>query len=114
AAFLVYQRINDLPSAAGRGAWFGVGLLLVALAGYFLGELSAIYTVIQYSFLLALLALVLSLLGWGGARVLWVALVYLIFMIPLPNFIYNNLSSELQLWSSEIGVAVIRWFGISV
>lgn len=114
AAFLVYQRINELPAAVERGAWFGVGALLVGLAGYFLGELSAIYTIIQYAFLLSLFALVLSFLGWGGARVLWVALVYLIFMIPLPNFIYNNLSSELQLWSSEIGVAVIRWFGISV
>lgn len=114
AAFLVYQRLNELPGAVQRGAWFGVGALVTGLAGYFLGELSAIYTVIQYAFLLSLLGVVLSCWGWGGIRVTWVAFVYLIFMIPLPNFIYNNLSSELQLWSSEIGVAVIRLFGISV
>src|SRR5690625_292747 len=59
AAFLVYQRINELPAAVERGAWFGVGALLVGLAGYFLGELSAIYTIIQYAFLLSLFALVL-------------------------------------------------------
>ena len=34
--------------------------------------------------------------------------------MPLPNFIFNNLSSDLQLISSQIGVAVIRAFGISV
>jgi exosortase D (VPLPA-CTERM-specific) len=35
-------------------------------------------------------------------------------MVPLPPFIYNTLSTKLQLISSEIGVAVIRLFGISV
>ena len=42
------------------------------------------------------------------------ALAYLIFMVPLPNFLYFNLSQSLQLLSSEIGVWVIRLFGISV
>ncbi|MFW2405831.1 MAG: VPLPA-CTERM-specific exosortase XrtD, partial [Gammaproteobacteria bacterium] len=53
-------------------------------------------------------------LGWRGFAVVWVPLVYLFFMIPLPAFIYQGLSSELQLISSELGVAVIRFFGISV
>ena len=35
-------------------------------------------------------------------------------MIPLPSFLYFNLSQELQLISSMIGVAVIRLFDISV
>ena len=35
-------------------------------------------------------------------------------MIPLPGFFLNNLSSQLQLLSSTIGVEVIRLFGISV
>jgi exosortase D (VPLPA-CTERM-specific) len=35
-------------------------------------------------------------------------------MVPLPPFIYNNLSGKLQLISSLLGVEVIRWFGISV
>jgi len=35
-------------------------------------------------------------------------------MIPLPNFIYFNLSQKLQLLSSELGVWLIRLCGISV
>ena len=38
----------------------------------------------------------------------------LFFTIPLPKFLYNNLSSQLQLISSEIGVWFIRLFDISV
>lgn len=114
SAFLIYQRFNDFPRAAQAGSWWGPLLLLVALALFVLGEMSAIYTVIQYGFLVALFALVLATFGAGGFRILSVALVYLIFMIPLPNFLYFNLSSQLQLISSQIGVAIIRLFNISV
>ncbi len=112
--FLIYQRLNTLPPLVVRGSWWSVPLLIAALAAFVLGELSAIYTVIQYGFLAGLFALVLATFGTAGFRHLGVALIYLMFMIPLPNFIYFNLSSQLQLISSEVGVAIIRLFDISV
>ncbi len=114
AAFLLWQHINQLPAALERGSWWGLMLLIGGLAGFVVGELSAIYTVIQYAFLLSIAGIVLAFFGTRGTRLVWPALVYLIFMIPLPNFLYFNLSSQLQLLSSLIGVAVIRLFGISV
>ncbi len=114
ALFLLWQRLNELPTATQRGSWWGTAALLAGLAAFLLGELSAIYTVIQYGFLLSLFGITLAFFGRSTMRVLWVVLVYLIFMIPLPNFLYFNLSSQMQLISSEIGVAVIRLFGISV
>ena len=47
-------------------------------------------------------------------RLIWVPLLLLVFMIPLPQFIYQGLSAELQLISSELGVAFIRLAAISV
>jgi len=114
SAFLVYQRLNQLPAAAQQGSWWGPVILLAALATFVLGEMSAIYTLIQYGFLLALYGLLLSTFGVHGTHLVGIALIYLIFMIPLPNFLYFNLSSQLQLISSQIGVAVIRLFDISV
>lgn len=114
ALFLLWQKVNDLPAATQRGSWWGLAMLVVGVAAYLLGELSSIYTLIQYGFLLSLSGVTLALFGGSGMRLLWVAFVYLIFMIPLPNFLYFNLSSQLQLISSEIGVAVIRLFNISV
>jgi len=35
-------------------------------------------------------------------------------MIPLPDFLYNNLSADLQMLSSQFGVAVLRLAGVSV
>jgi exosortase D (VPLPA-CTERM-specific) len=114
SAFLIYQRLNQLPAVSKRGSWWGPPVMLAALAAFVLGEMSAIYTIIQYGFLIALFALILSTFGTAAFRHIWIPLLYLVFMIPLPNFIYFNLSSQLQLVSSQIGVAFIRLFDIAV
>lgn len=114
ALFLLWQKLGDLPARTERGSWWGFVLLAGGLFAFLLGELSAIYTIIQYGFLLSLFGIVLAFFGVSAMRSVWVVFAYLIFMIPLPNFLYFNLSSQLQLISSEIGVAVIRLFGISV
>lgn len=114
ALFLLWQRLGELPGRTERGSWWGAAMLAAGLFAYLVGELSAIYTIIQYGFLLSLCGLTLAFFGTRSMNSLWVVFVYLIFMIPLPSFLYFNLSSQLQLLSSEIGVAVIRLFGISV
>ena len=114
AAFLVWQRHEALRALPFTGSWAGVALVAVALAIGVLGELSALYTMIQYAFLLALAGAVLSLTGWRAFRVIAVALLTLLLMVPLPSFIYFPLSQQLQLLSSELGVWFIRLAGISV
>jgi len=114
AAYLFLLRADDFGKAPVAASWLGPVVVLLSLFVYVLGELSAVYVIMQYGFLLALWGLVITATGLTGLRVLWVPLVYLIFMVPLPNFLYNNLSSELQLISSEIGVFLVRTAGITV
>ncbi len=92
------------------------GLIVVAtgLLLLILGELSTVYTIIQYGFLVTLIGLVIYGVGWRAAGALWIPLAYLFFMIPLPDFVYAKLSNELQLLSSQFGVAFLRLVGISV
>lgn len=114
ALFLLWQRLNLLPKTTDRGSWLGFALVAIGLFTFLLGELSALYTLIQYGFLLSFTGIALAFFGASSMSLVWAAFAYLIFMIPLPNFLYFNLSSQLQLISSVIGVAVIRLFGISV
>lgn len=114
AAFLFYQKLPILLGLDWRKSWLGPVLMVGALLGWFLGEMSSLFIIVHYSFLFSLVALALSMLGWSGFRVTWAAFAYLIFMIPLPTFLYNGLSQKLQLISTEIGVEVIRLFDISV
>ncbi len=114
AFYLLWLRADQLEEMNLSGSWAAVFFVVAALGTFVLGELSSIYQIIQYGFLVALFGIILAAVGWAGFRVVWVPFVYLLFMVPLPNFVYQGLSSELQLVSSQIGVAVIRLFGISV
>ncbi|MDH3976890.1 MAG: VPLPA-CTERM-specific exosortase XrtD [Gammaproteobacteria bacterium] len=114
AAYLLWLRAEKFNQMQFSASWTGALVVLMSLGAFVLGELSSIFQIIEYGFLLAIFGLILSSIGWSGFRLVWVPFVYLIFMVPLPNFVYQGLSAELQLISSEIGVAVIRLFGISV
>ena len=113
-AFLIWQKKDQLEKIEFKKSWLGLVLVVLGLFLFYAGELSAIYTVIQYAFLITLFGVVLTLVGMKAFKVMLVPMIILVFMIPLPNFLFNNLSSQLQLISSEIGVAVIRLFDISV
>jgi len=112
--FLIWQRKDQLaevefnPSVA--------GLFLIVLGGllFFLGAAATTHTLSQYGLVVTILGVALTLLGWKAFKIVMVPLAVLFFMVPLPPFIYNTLSTKLQLISSELGVAVIRLFGISV
>ncbi len=114
SVYFIWQKKNELSEIEFKGSWIGVGLFCLGLLGFLVGELSTLFTVIQYSFLVALAGLLLAIIGWPAFRVIWIPLCILFFMVPLPAFLYNNLSSFLQLISSKLGVEVIRLFGISV
>ncbi|MCW9014361.1 MAG: VPLPA-CTERM-specific exosortase XrtD [Gammaproteobacteria bacterium] len=113
-AFLIWQKKNQLESTEFHGSWIGVLVVALGVFLFYAGELSSIYTIIQYAFLVALFGVILSMMGYKAFKIIFVPLVILLFMIPLPNFLFYNLSSQLQLISSQIGVAVIRLFDISV
>ncbi len=114
ALFLFWQKFPLLENTQKTGYWLAVPLTLVALVGWSLGELSSLYIIVHYSLLLALLALAVATISWRGLLKTWAAFAYLVFMIPFPQFIYQALSAQLQLISSEIGVWLVRLFGISV
>ncbi|MBZ0073214.1 MAG: VPLPA-CTERM-specific exosortase XrtD [Gammaproteobacteria bacterium] len=112
--FLIWQRKDKLERLPFTGSWPGVALLAAGVLITFVGQLSTLHSITQYGFVITIIGAVYALLGWAAFRVILVPLLLLFLMVPLPNFIFNNLSSQLQLISSEIGVAVIRLFGISV
>lgn len=114
AIFFAWQRLSRFRQRWSADTRLGVAMMALGVFMYVAGELGSLYTVIQYGFLVALGGLLLSLVGLRAFAVLLPAYALLFFMIPLPNFLYNQLSEQLQLISSVIGVEVIRLFGIPV
>ena len=114
AAFLIWQQKDRLERVPFSGSWWGVWLIALGGALLVLGQLGTVYVIVQYAYVLTLCGLVLSFVGRQAFRLIAVPLLILLFMIPLPQFVLANLSTKLQLLSSQIGVFIIRLFDISV
>jgi exosortase D (VPLPA-CTERM-specific) len=112
--FLAWQKRYELAVIDMRGSWLGGAVLVGGLVLYVMGDLATLFVIEHYAFVVALIGLVWAVVGDRAMRLLALPLAFLFLMVPLPSFLYNNLSQQLQLISSELGVAVIRWFGISV
>jgi exosortase D (VPLPA-CTERM-specific) len=114
ALFLVWQQKDRLELASFAGSWVGVALVGFGGVLLVLGQLGTVYTLVEYAYLLTMYGLVLALLGYRAVRLIAAPLLILFLMIPLPTFIFANLSAKLQLLSSMMGVWFMRLFGISV
>lgn len=108
AYFIWLRRYEFRPVTRFEAALPGLIIMLAALFLGFLGNVSTIKTIEQYAFILALAGLFATAYGWHGLRIAAVPFLFLLFMVPFPSFILNNLSSKLQLLSSWIGVEFIR------
>ena len=113
-AFIVWQKKNELARIDFVGAWSGLFLVCMGAALNLLGRFATVFALQQYAFVVAIVGVAVCLGGWRVVRRLTVPFLLLLFMVPLPNFFLNGMSSQLRLWSSELGVAFLRVFGTSV
>ena len=112
-AFLLWQRKDLIERESFSASWIGVLLVIAGSAIVIAGNISATHVISWYGFLIALVGTTYAYMG-SATRIAIVPILFLFFMIPLPGIFLSRLSSELQLISSQIGVEVIRQFGISV
>jgi len=112
--YFIWQRVTKLQQVEYK--FNGVGGLLLAFGCFLilLGVLSATHSITQYGYIVSIISTTLLFMGWQAFKVILGPMLLLFLIVPLPTFIFSNLSSDLQLISSQIGVWVIRFFGISV
>lgn len=111
--YLIWSNRERLQAIPWQGSWWGAGLVLVGLGLYFIGELGTLYVVLHLSLWLVLVGLVLAACGWRVLKALAFPLGLLLVVIPLPNFLYQGLSGQLQLLSSHLGVWLLEVFGVT-
>jgi exosortase D (VPLPA-CTERM-specific) len=92
----------------------GIALIVFALVFGIFGNMVRIPDLVTYAFILWVGGVVLTGFGWARGRTHWAPVLHLIFMLPLPQFVYWKLTIFLQLVSSELGVWFIALAGIPV
>ncbi|NGZ96493.1 MAG: VPLPA-CTERM-specific exosortase XrtD [Nitrospira sp. WS110] len=112
SGYLVWQSRHRLSQIAKEKSWWGIPIITVGLILYVVGELSTLFVLLHVSLWVVFVGLSITLLGLRGAQAIAFPLGYLLTAIPLPTFFYANLSSQLQLWSSSLGVGCLQLVGV--
>jgi exosortase len=80
---------------------FGLLVMLGAIGLLLVGSLGAELFTSRFSLLVLLVGIILFLAGWKFLRAVSFPLGFLIFMIPLPQIVYNQITFPLQLLASR-------------
>jgi len=111
--YILWEKKNIIFSSISKPLWSGVWLIALASIVFLIGEISALYLLTQYAFVLVLIGLSLVTIG-KGTRYTIAPILLLLFAIPLPYVIEVLLTAKLQLISSALGVSFIRFCQIPV
>src|SRR6266545_2494468 len=110
---LVWLKRERIQLLQPRGSWWGVPIVLLAVGLYGLGEFGTLYVLLHLSCWLMLVGLCFAAFGKDLLKELAFPLLYLLTMIPLPQFLFQELSGTLQLFSSALGVGCLQVVGIT-
>jgi exosortase D (VPLPA-CTERM-specific) len=111
--YLLWEKRSDLHAVPSTPSWGGIFLIGAGVALYWLGELGGEYTTLFLSLWLVVIGLCWMHLGWRKLKVIGFPLAFLLVMFPPPQLIYGNLTLQLKLISSRIGVRMLQFLGMS-
>lgn len=112
--YLREMRAVPPPGAPVTDRGPGVAVIAAALLLAGLGNLVHIDDLVFYALILWTYGLVLTCYGARRGWVFWPAVLHLVFMLPLPQFLYWKINTTLQFLSSEIGVWFVGLMGVPV
>jgi len=111
AGFLLWQRQEMVDPWPARGSWWGIPFFavfaLVRWLNLFLNYERDIDSLLPF-----LVGMTLILGGWRALRWAWPSILFLIFMVPLPDFLAVALGGKLQHGATIMSVYTLQTFGV--
>ncbi|MBU1276854.1 MAG: exosortase [Proteobacteria bacterium] len=114
SAYLIWRQRKELAEATKKPNYLGLAVVAAGLLVLVLGQLAHEFYLRRISLIPVMWGLVLLAWGWGVARRVLFAFVYLILMVPLPYLLYDAVAFPLRLIAAQIAAWGIRLFGIPV
>ncbi len=112
--FLREMRQLPPPDPHVTDRWPGIIIVFAALMLAVFGNLTRIPDIVTYAMIIWIGGVVLSIFGWKRGWHHQLPVVHLVFMLPLPQFLYWKLTIFLQWVSSVIGVWLVDLAGVTV
>jgi exosortase len=114
AGYIAWQKRESIAELAPSPNWWGLGIMMWAALQLYIGTLGAELFLARTSFVISIAGAVLLLGGTRYLRIFGFSIFLLLFMIPIPAIIYNQLTFPLQILASQAGEKMIDLMQIPV
>jgi exosortase D (VPLPA-CTERM-specific) len=108
------RRVGPVDADASRLRWPGLVVIAFGLLLAVLGNMVRIPDIVTYAFIIWVGGVVLTVFGWQRGRLHQLPVLHLVFMLPLPQFLYWQMTIFLQGISSVLGVWFVQMAGVPV
>ncbi|MHC4561187.1 MAG: exosortase/archaeosortase family protein [Planctomycetota bacterium] len=106
SVFLVYSRFGEIASVQRKPNWWGLPVLVLAATMQVVAYAVRNPWSCQVTMIFLAAALVLFLAGWEMFKLAWLPILFLVFAMPIPDYVYSKIALPLQnfaaLGSSEL------------
>lgn len=114
ALFIVWQRREQILSRTYSPNWWGLAIVALGALQLFAATLGVEFFVARTAFLVSLTGVIVTAGGIPLLKELIFPLFLLVFMIPIPAIIYNQITFPLQLLASRFAEVFLGLLGIPV
>jgi exosortase len=112
SAYLIWQRRDKLAEVMRRPSNAGLIVVLGSLGLLFLGSLGAELFLTRISIIGTICGLIIYFSGWALLRAMAFPLAFLLFAIPIPVLIYNEIVFPLQFIASRFATSTLELLGL--
>ncbi|RPJ15979.1 MAG: exosortase/archaeosortase family protein, partial [Deltaproteobacteria bacterium] len=114
SAFMIWWMRDELAAIELKPSTWGIALIVLGLLQLFIAKVGSEYFLQRTSMIVVLFGISFFLFGRRWTRAIWLPLVYLIFMIPLPAIVWNRIAFPMQLFASALTEDVVQLLGIPI
>jgi exosortase len=108
SAYLIWQRRNKLAQVVRHPSNWGAVVVVLSLGLLFLGSLGAELFLTRISIIGTICGLIVYFSGWRVLRAIAFPLAFLLFAIPIPTLIYNEIVFPLQFIASRFATSCLE------
>jgi exosortase len=112
AAWIVWQKRAELLAIPAKPNYWGLALLGWGMIQMLLGAIGAELFLARTAFLISLVGVIVVVCGVRTLRALAFPLFLLLFMIPIPQIVYGQITLPLQLFASTVAANALNAIGI--
>jgi exosortase len=114
SGFIVWQNRARLEAIRHTPSFWGLPVILLALAMLILGVFGAELFLSRLSLILLIAGMVVFFLGWEMLRAVLFPVLFLILMVPIPAIVFNQIAFPLQILASKVAAWSLPLCGVPV